>query len=177
MVVSMLASTFSETKALWKPNMVWFVSLQGTNNFTNIWLHWRTSTTVTLHGKQTSTSFFLKWHWFCRQESSGSQQLPWRRPGRRRPAVWISHWPGGRWEHIWNEKSKKRNKETKSNTLGQNQKPQKWQRFGGDSTQDQTKVQEKGLSSDPRPWAPAERKRPAYQVLGSCSDDFSLLKC
>lgn len=52
--ISMLANIFLDTKALWKPNMVWFISLQGTNNFTNIWLHWRTSTAVTSHRKLTS---------------------------------------------------------------------------------------------------------------------------
>lgn len=57
-MVHFYAGTFSDTKALGKPNMVWFISLQGTNNFTNIWLYWRTSTTVTLHRKHISIPLF-----------------------------------------------------------------------------------------------------------------------
>lgn len=98
------AGTFSDAKALGKPNMVWFISLQGTNNFTNIWLYWRTSTTVTLHIKHISFSFIISfitlvlWGWKEVVSRSSVKDIP----DDLRTTIWISYWIGWEVSIIWN---------------------------------------------------------------------------
>lgn len=106
--ISMLANTFSDTKALWKPNMVWFISLQGTNNFTNIWLYWRTSTIVTLHIKQIPISFFffLNNTSFVGMKAVVSSSFSDDIPDKQRPTIWFFYWLGVRAFEIWTKKEK-----------------------------------------------------------------------
>lgn len=133
----MLANTFSDTKALWKPNMVWFISLQGTNNFTNIWLYWRMSTIVTLHIKWFPFFFFLitlvLWKW--KQWFPAASVKTFQMTGSPASGFILARTTTGS-EGTF-EMGKK--KETKDNILGQNYKRQKSTWFGGKSTKDKTK--------------------------------------
>lgn len=117
----MLANTFSDTKALWKTQYGLVHKFARYKQFHKHMIILKTSTTVTLHIKQISISYFFSFfkimNWLCGNESSGFQQLQWRH------SRWLethslnfllaSVW-GWEWGHL---KWKKKKKETIPKTI------------------------------------------------------------